>query len=218
MSTRAETSERAIWLARHGRRRDFDDPEWVKRAPRPHDPPLSAEGRRQAQALADRLAGVGLAHLFSSPFLRCVETAAPIAQRLGLAIRIERGLSEWLNSEWFPEPPELLPLAGLARRFPRVDATHRPRGEARYGESGSDALRRSGETALQLVAEFEGSLLMVGHGASVLGATAALSGRAPEDVPDLAYGGLIRLVQAGGHWIPSSLTAQAVERLKQGPD
>jgi broad specificity phosphatase PhoE len=200
MSTRAETAERTLWIARHARRRDFDDPEWARRAPRPHDPPLSAAGRRQARALADRLAGVGMAHLFSSPFLRCVETAAPIAERLGVAIRIERGLSEWLNAEWFPEPPELLPLAVLARRFPRVDATHRTRGAARYGESGPDALRRSGETARRLVAEFEGSLVLVGHGASVLGATAALCGRAPEEVPELAYGGLVRLVWQGDRW------------------
>jgi broad specificity phosphatase PhoE len=69
MSTRAETLARAIWLARHGSRLDFDDPEWAKHALRPYDPPLSADGRRQAEAMAARLAGAPVVQLFSSPFL-----------------------------------------------------------------------------------------------------------------------------------------------------
>lgn len=191
---------RAIWLARHGNRLDFDDPEWAKRALRPYDPPLSPEGRRQAEAMAARLARAPIAQLFSSPFLRCVETAAPIAERIGIPIRIERGLSEWLNSEWFSEPPELLPISELVQRFPRVDATFRSRGDARFGESGHEALRRAGDTALELATEFEESLVMVGHGASVLGAMAALLGCPPESLSDLEYGGLVELVREKDGW------------------
>jgi broad specificity phosphatase PhoE len=191
---------RAIWLARHGSRLDFDDPEWARSAARPYDPPLSGHGREQARGMADRLARVPIAYLFSSPFLRCVETAAPIAERVGVAIRIERGLSEWLNSEWFPEPPELLPLSVLAESFPRVDVTYRSRGDAQYGESGPGALRRSGDTARKLAAEYAGNLVMVGHGASVLGAMAALLGLDPERVPDVGYGGLVELAEAGKLW------------------
>lgn len=191
---------RTIWLARHGRRLDFDDPAWVRSASRPYDPPLSPEGRRQARAIADRLARVPIAHLFSSPFLRCVETADPIAERLGLTIRIERGLSEWLSSEWFPEPPGLFLTCELAERFPRVDVAYRSRGDARFGESGREALRRAGETALALAVEFEGSIAMVGHGASVLGAMAALLWTPPEHLSDLEYGNLVELVNREGRW------------------
>ena len=88
---------------------------------------------------------------------------------LPLTIRIERGLSEWLSSEWFTEPPDLPTASVLAQRFPHVDVTYRSRGDARFGESGQEALRRAGDTALNLAAEFEESLAMVGHGASVLG-------------------------------------------------
>jgi len=196
---------RAIWLARHGSRRDFDDPRWAEGASRPYDSPLSAEGRRQSRALADRLAGERVAHLFSSPFLRCVETAAPIAARLGLAIHLELGLCEWLNAEWFSKAPDLLPVGELARRFPGVEAGYRSRGAARYGESGEEALRRSGETARALAAEFEGGLAMVGHGASVLGALTALLGVGPRDAPDLGYGCLVELVQEDGRWTCGSL-------------
>lgn len=196
---------RAIWLARHGSRRDFDDPAWAEDARRPYDPPLSGRGLRESQALAERLVGECVSHLFSSPFLRCVETAAPIAERLGLAIKLELGLCEWLNAEWFSTPPDLLPVAELTQRFPRVDVAYRSRGAARYGESGEEALRRAGETARSLAGEFDGSLAMVGHGASVLGAISALLGTDPREMPDLGYGCLIELVQEHSGWTRGSI-------------
>jgi broad specificity phosphatase PhoE len=197
----AEKPERGIWIVRHGARLDFHDPEWARTASRPHDPPLSSAGRGQAQKLALRLARARLVHLFSSPFLRCLETAAPIADRTGIEIRVERGLCEWLNAEWFTELPRLLPVSASARRFRRIDVTYRSRGTARYGETGREALRRSGETARALAVEFEGNLAMVGHGASTLGAWAALLEVAPETLPDLDYGEAVELVQERGRWI-----------------
>src|SRR5208337_594474 len=118
---------------------------------------LSAEGRQQARAMADRLALESIEHLFSSPFLRCVETAAVVVERLGLTIKIDVGLSEWLNADWFSKPPELLPGAELVRQYPQVDPSYRSRGTARYGESGTEALRRSGDTVRRLAAEFDGN-------------------------------------------------------------
>ncbi len=192
--------DRMIWLARHARRQDFDDPQWAAGSPRPYDPPLSEDGRRQARTMADRLVIESIDHLFSSPFLRCVETAAAIATQSNLAIKLEVGLSEWLNADWFPKPPVLLPVADLVRRYPQVDAAYRSRGTARYGESGDAALQRSGDTARTLAAEFNGNLAMVGHGASVLGAMTALLEIAPKDAIDVGYGGLIGLVHRGGRW------------------
>jgi broad specificity phosphatase PhoE len=198
---------RSVWLARHASRLDFEDSGWHRTAARPHDPPLSAAGEEEARALAERLAAEPIRHVFSSPFLRCVMTAQPVAERLGLGIAVEPGLSEWLNDAWFPEaPPELLPLADLAARAPRVDAGYRPRGAARYGESGEEALRRSADVALRLVAAFDGDLLLVGHGASVLGAAAGLLGRDPErageerPLPELPSACLVQLAQRPGGW------------------
>src|SRR4051812_28936003 len=45
---------------------------------------LNALGRQQAQALAQRLSGLPVAALYSSPLERAVETAEPIATLLGL--------------------------------------------------------------------------------------------------------------------------------------
>ncbi|MBV8884961.1 MAG: histidine phosphatase family protein, partial [Chroococcidiopsidaceae cyanobacterium CP_BM_RX_35] len=64
-----------VWLARHGNRIDFVNPEWFKTAERRYDPHLSDDGVVQAQQLAQRLKGEGIAHIFASPFLRTVQTA-----------------------------------------------------------------------------------------------------------------------------------------------
>jgi probable phosphoglycerate mutase len=45
---------------------------------------LNVKGREQAEQLAARLAGAGIDRIFSSPLQRALETAAPLAARLGL--------------------------------------------------------------------------------------------------------------------------------------
>ena len=68
------------------------------RAPGLH---LSDEGRRQADAAAARIAGIPkLAAVYASPLERARETALPIARARGLAVRIERDLSELDIGEW----------------------------------------------------------------------------------------------------------------------
>ena len=49
---------------------------------------LTAEGRRQAAAAAERLAGEGIAQVFASPCGRASETASYTARRLGLPVTI----------------------------------------------------------------------------------------------------------------------------------
>ena len=44
--------------------------------------PLDAKGREQASALTERLARAGATALHSSPYLRCIQTLDPLAQRL----------------------------------------------------------------------------------------------------------------------------------------
>jgi broad specificity phosphatase PhoE len=193
---------RVIWIVRHASRLDFADPEWHQTAARPHDPPLSPGGRAEARALAERLRHEPIAHVFASPFLRAVETAAPVAEALRRPVHVERGLSEWLNREWFQARPETVPLSELLAAARRVDPGYVSRGEAQYGESGGEALERSGATARRLAEEFAGDLLLVGHGASVLGATAGLLGRpAVEDLgTEVPCCAIVKLVRDGARW------------------
>ena len=194
-----------VCITRHGNRLDFADPEWFKTAARPYDPPLSPDGVVQARELAQRLTAENVRHVFSSPFLRSVETAHEVARVLDLSIKIETGLCEWLNPGWFPAMPEVLPTADLVQQFPRIDPSYRPRVSARYPESGEWALTRAGETAVRLAAEFCENLLLVGHGASVLGATAGLLGEPAKDAErfllPIRCCSLVKLVGSAGRWV-----------------
>lgn len=68
------------------------------RAPGVH---LSAEGRRQAEAIADRLGRLPrVAAVYASPLERARETAAPIARACRRAVRVERALSELDVGAW----------------------------------------------------------------------------------------------------------------------
>lgn len=58
------------------------------------DQPLSAKGQKQAQALFERIKTIPFATLYASPLLRTQQTAAPLAEALGLPIQIEPDLHE----------------------------------------------------------------------------------------------------------------------------
>ncbi len=74
-------------LVRHGRP-DEGHPQ------RPHDPPLDAEGRAHARAVARLLAGEGITRVVASPLLRAHETALPLAKTLGLPVDTVDGWAE----------------------------------------------------------------------------------------------------------------------------
>ncbi|MCY3023410.1 MAG: histidine phosphatase family protein [Planctomycetota bacterium] len=162
---------RTIWIARHGNRADFVDPAWAETAARPHDPGLSPDGVAQARQLGRRLAGEGIEHIFASPFLRTVETAAYVAEALGLSVNVEHGLCEWLNPTWFKTAPEFLSAQELAAPFARVDTTYSSRVGAHYPENDEqkDCWPRAGRAARLLATEFAGDMLCVCHGASMTG-------------------------------------------------
>jgi probable phosphomutase (TIGR03848 family) len=61
---------------------------------------LNERGQREAAALAERLADLPIAAIYSSPLERCRETAAPLARRLGVAVVTRRQLREVDYGEW----------------------------------------------------------------------------------------------------------------------
>jgi probable phosphoglycerate mutase len=68
------------------------------RAPGLH---LSDLGREQAETAARRIGGIPhVAAVYASPLERTRETAAPIAKKLGLRVRVDRGLLECDFGEW----------------------------------------------------------------------------------------------------------------------
>ncbi len=76
---------------------------------------LSRVGREQAQALAKRLSSLSFDAMYSSPLRRCLETAAPLAKRLGMTPIIVEGLKEIKLGNIHPLPGDGKDLAALAQ-------------------------------------------------------------------------------------------------------
>lgn len=84
-----------LYLVRHakaGSRWDFDGPDDQR--------PLTAAGRVQAHAIAERLADAGIVRVLSSPYARCVQTVEPLATRCGLTVELVGALAE--GRRWEP--------------------------------------------------------------------------------------------------------------------
>ncbi len=77
-----------IYLLRHARSAPSPDhiPAW--------DWPLAKEGSAQARRLADRLATLGIDHVYSSPRRRTIETIEPFTRAAGLGLRVHQDLRE----------------------------------------------------------------------------------------------------------------------------
>lgn len=187
-----------IWITRHGKRYDFVNPDWFITAQLPYDPPLAEDGITQAKELGKRLQSENITHIFSSPFLRTVQTAHEIAQILDLPIKLEAGLGEWLNPDWMDHPPEIRSPTTLTKDYPRLDLSYRSRVTSIYPETEDAVNQRTAITAQKLANEFKGELLFVGHGASVLGTATGLLGE-PLDIR-ASFCCLTKLVQNKGSW------------------
>ena len=83
-------------LARHG------ETDWNRenRFQGHADPPLNDLGREQSAELAARLAGEGIARVYTSPLRRASETAEIVARELGLEVEHLEGLREIDVGAW----------------------------------------------------------------------------------------------------------------------
>lgn len=191
-----------IWIARHANRLDFVNPDWFLTAERRYDPPLSDDGVVQAQQLAQRLKTEKISYIFASPFLRTVQTASAVAEVLNLSVQLETGLSEWLNPAWMTEEPERLSVSALAALFPRVDVGYTPHIAAQYPETQAQVRERSAQTARCLSAEcYPENILLVAHGASVMGAAMGLVGEVAQREVKASLCSLVKVVRQESQWL-----------------
>lgn len=197
MTTHLET--RNVWLVRHGNRLDFTNPDWLATAEQPFDPPLSPDGYIQARDVGRRLAGESVRHIFCSPFLRAVETACGIATHLDLPVHVEIGLSEWLRAEWFPSRPKLPSTETLRERFPQLAAHHPSAVPLVYPETEQEMRVRTARVIQGLLERFEGDLLLVCHGASLIGIAHALVKSGPPISTPVAC--LVQVSRREGEWM-----------------
>ncbi len=78
-----------VYLMRHakaGERRIWEDDDVLR--------PLSKQGWKQADLVCARLAGKGATTLYSSPYVRCVQTLEPLGKHLGVPVIQDSRLCE----------------------------------------------------------------------------------------------------------------------------
>ncbi|MBX7431063.1 histidine phosphatase family protein [Mycobacterium sp. Y57] len=105
------------------------------------DPPLSDDGLRQAARLPDALARFPITRVVSSPQVRAAQTAAPVAEALGLSVQIDERLAEYDR-----DMAHYIPIEQIAAENPaelaRLMAGHLPSAvdEAAFLQRVGDAL------------------------------------------------------------------------------
>lgn len=78
-----------VYLVRHAvavGRSDWDGDDRLR--------PLTKRGERQAEGLVDLVASADVRRVLSSPALRCRDTVAPVASKLGLTVHVTDELAE----------------------------------------------------------------------------------------------------------------------------
>jgi broad specificity phosphatase PhoE len=154
-----------LLLARHGETAFNAERRWQGH----HDAPLSATGRAQAQALAERIAREQPVALYSSDLPRARETAEAIARQSGLEPVFDARWREVDVGEWLGLAPD------------EVEARH-PEGSARWLAGGTGW--EQGESYPEMAA----------RGIAIARAVAERHAGAERPVVCVTHGGVIRAI------------------------
>lgn len=122
---------------------------------------LTDVGRAQARALADRLGGEDLGAIYTSDLVRTQQTAAPLAELLGLELVVLPGLRE-IQAGDYEMSTEWQPYIDAVIRW-RDDPHHAIPG----GDSGARFMRRYDDAIARIAADGHESAVAVSHGAAM---------------------------------------------------
>jgi probable phosphoglycerate mutase len=151
-----------ILLARHGETDDNIEPIRIQGR---RDTPLNDTGRAQAAELAERVAGEGIASLWSSRLSRARETAEIVGARLDLEPVIDDRLAEGDRGEL-----EGRYWRDVAREDPELYAAWRRAGET-FRFPGGESLREQMDRTLAALSDVRAAgplpALVVAHGGSI---------------------------------------------------
>jgi probable phosphoglycerate mutase len=140
------------------------------------DPPLSEEGRLQAEQLSRRLGGRHFAGFYSSDLKRALETAGAIAAAIGSQAEPTPSLREIYLGDW-----EGLRTDDIAERFPEAWASwvKEPNWDIVPGGEGAESFdRRVAATIDDIFQRHEhGDVLVVTHGGVIQVALQRIIGR-----------------------------------------
>ncbi|CCH41081.1 Transcription factor tau subunit [Wickerhamomyces ciferrii] len=174
-----------LYIARHGYRANWlPEPHPVNPTGIDSDPPLADHGVDQAKELAHYILSIE-PHpemIFTSPFYRCLQTSAPIAEVLGIDIELENGIGEWYkpDREVIPKP------AGydiLKPFFPKLQQNWEPTLKPSLsGETQEQIFERSKTFLQNFIPKFEAkyphieTIIFVTHAAAKIALGMALLG------------------------------------------
>lgn len=163
------------------------------------DPNLSPEGREQAVRVGERLSSERFDAIYVTTLRRTVQTAAPLAERVGVSPRVEAGLREVHLGEW---------EGGLFRRMVAEGGpvAQRLLAEERWdvipgAEPAEVFAARVRDAVSGLAAAHSGERLVVfTHGGVIAQALALASGSRPFAFLGADNGSISHLVVSGAQW------------------
>ncbi|HEY8547010.1 MAG TPA: histidine phosphatase family protein [Acidimicrobiales bacterium] len=145
-----------VLVVRHGQSTWNAEHRWAGHA----DPPLSPAGRRTADGLARRVAGLGLSGVVASDLRRAHDTAAIVARHCGLEVEVDPRVRERRCGAWSGLTSTEIEAAypGMLDRWRRGELRELP------GDSEPwDDLAERVVAGLGAVAAREGRWLVVSH-------------------------------------------------------
>nr|XP_021397308.1 ubiquitin-associated and SH3 domain-containing protein B [Lonchura striata domestica] len=160
------------------------------------DAPITVLGCTQARLVGEALLETNtiVDYIYSSPSLRCVQTAHNILrgmqQENKLKIRVEPGLFEWTKWVSGSSLPAWIPPADLAAATLSVDTTYRPHipvSKLAVSESYDTYISRSFQVTKEIIGECKGkgnNILIVAHASSLEACTCQLQGLSPQNSKD----------------------------------
>lgn len=135
---------KSIYLVRHG-----------QAAGQEPEAPLTSQGTKDSAALIDFFRDKKIDVIYSSPYVRAVETIRPFADSVGLKVNLDHRLKERVLSslqldDW---------VAKLEAAYHDLDLTYEG------GESSREAMRRGVECIEEIGKRPESTFVVVSHGA-----------------------------------------------------
>lgn len=187
-------------LVRHGESEAYLDGNPFELAGGHGDPPLSEQGIAQARRVAGRLRGESIDAIYVTTLRRTVQTAAPLAEQLGLGLLLEPGLREVHLGDW---------EGGL---FRKMVAGNHPIAQRMFAEERWDVIPGAEPSAAfacrvrdaieRLAARHPGQRVAAfTHGGVIGQALSLASGSRPFAFIGADNGSISRLVITGDRWI-----------------
>jgi probable phosphoglycerate mutase len=156
------------------------------------DPDLSEEGIEQAKRLPDALARFPISRLISSPQIRSVQTAQPVADSLGLTVEIDERLAEYDR-----DMAHYIPIEQIAAEYPqeleRLASGHLP---SSVDEAAFLARINAGIRDLVASGDHEDTVAVFSHGGVINGLLHTILGTEKILCFNVDYAGVTRLLSS----------------------